>query len=409
VRGESDTLTVDVDRCEEVQVHRLNLTNTRSPISFRNSFDHPEIESYIRGLLINQRFDVLHLISGYLVTGCAISAALVCQVPMVVTLTDYWFICPRINLIRSTGEMCGGPYNALDCTRCLLVQSRRYRIPEQVLPPLANLAWRFFERSRKLRRYLPLYEEVARREHLLIERLNSADAITIPTNSLRPRLVRAGVADCFQLSRHGIIPQDLGIQSAEKSISSLLRFGYLGQVLSSKGVDLLARAYQRLVVEYGEISLSIWGEASDQSAYVTKLKAMLKGVPRAAMMGRYEPAQLGDILQEIDVLVVPSRWPEIGPFTILEAFAAKTPVIAARIGNMPELVEHGINGLLFEPDSSADLYAQMRRFLDEPNLVEKLRSGIRDVRTHDDEMSEVMDIYARVISRKVVLGRAQTL
>jgi glycosyltransferase involved in cell wall biosynthesis len=116
----------------------------------------------------------------------------------------------------------------------------------------------------------------------------------------------------------------------------------------------------------------------------------------ATLHGRYEPTQVGELLRDIDVLVVPSRWPEIGPFVILEAFAAKTPVIAARMGNMPELVDHNVNGLLFEPDSASDLQAHMRRFLEEPDLYERLRAGIPAVRTQDQEVAEIFDIYAQI-------------
>lgn len=396
--GEHDTLTAQLDVFEDVPVHRLCLTHTKSPIVFRNSFDHPDIQAYLGRIVSRQHPDLIHLLSGYLVTACAIRVARTYNVPIIVTLNDYWFVCPHINLIRSNGQICDGPHNALDCTRCLLSESRRYRLPERILPGMANLAWQIIARSASLKESIPLYHEVVRRESVLIELLNQADAVTIPTNSLRPRLVQAGAKDGFCLSRHGIDLEYLGIQpDTPKSESRNFRFGYLGQISFLKGVDLLVNAYRALTTNYENISLAIWGGTISQPGYAAQLNKLLERTPRATVNGRYEPTEVGELLRDTDMLVVPSRCQEIGPFVILEALAAKTPVIAARMGNMPELVEHNVNGLLFEPDSSASLQTQMRRVMDEPQLYNQLRSGIAAVRAREDEMTELMEIYSQAI------------
>jgi glycosyltransferase involved in cell wall biosynthesis len=170
----------------------------------------------------------------------------------------------------------------------------------------------------------------------------------------------------------------------------------MGQVLHSKGVDLLARAYLQLANVHTRVSLEIWGGTDSQPGYIASLESLLDQAPHAAIRGRYEPSQVGSLLQDIDVLVVPSRWPEIGPLTLLEAFATRTPVIAARIGNMPELVDHGQNGLLFDAGSVSDLAHQMRRILEEPDLYDRLRARIPQVRSPDDEMREIVGLYTRV-------------
>jgi len=399
--GDRDGL-VEVRRevFENVGVHRLYLAHTKSLTAFRRAYDHPEIESYLERVVTEQRPDLIHLISGYLVTACAIRVARGHDIPIVVTLTDYWFVCPRITLIRSNGRPCSGPHSALDCTRCLLSESRRYRLPERFLSSVADLIWRVLSRFELLKNRIALYSEMTLREHLLVDLLNQVDAVIVPTNSLRPRLIRAGIEDRFYLSRHSIVPQELGIQSdGSKSESQNLRFGYLGNLLPAKGADLLVNAYQQLATEYEDISLTIWGDASTQLGYAAELRKALEGVPNADIRGRYEPGQIGELMRDIDVLVVPSRWPEIGPFVILEAFATRTPVIAARIGNMPELVEHGVNGLLFESDSVADLRMQMRRVLDEPGLNEHLKCGIAPVRTQEKEIEENIEVYRHATQR----------
>ena len=66
------------------------------------------------------------------------------------------------------------------------------------------------------------------------------------------------------------------------------------------------------------------------------------------------------MLSQIDILVVPSRWHENNPRVIQEAFASKTPVIAANVGGIVEFMQHEFNGLLFERNDVADLARQLR-------------------------------------------------
>jgi glycosyltransferase involved in cell wall biosynthesis len=89
-------------------------------------------------------------------------------------------------------------------------------------------------------------------------------------------------------------------------------------------------------------------------------------------------------------------WHENASFAVTEALAAGRPVIAARAGALPELVQHGENGLLFEPGDAADLAAQLRRLLVEPDLLAVLARGARPRRAFDDEMAEVVEIYRRI-------------
>ncbi len=60
----------------------------------------------------------MHLIGGYLITAGVIAAARAAGVPAIVTLTDFWFLCPRITLVRSDGCLCTVPEDPLACVRC---------------------------------------------------------------------------------------------------------------------------------------------------------------------------------------------------------------------------------------------------------------------------------------------------
>lgn len=395
--GSNEVRALVSDSHEGIRVHRLDLTTSGTPRGFQYSFDNPLVESVVDKLIEDEQIDLVHLISGYLVTACAIRAAHRHGLPVVVTLTDYWFVCPRIHLIRSTGEACGGPYSVLDCTRCLLSDSRRVRWPERVVPAIADLAWRILDKAEPLKNRLELYKLVDQRLRVLIDLLNAADAITVPTNSLRPRLVHAGAKDRFILSRHSLDFEQIDYgEATPKTPSPAFRFGYIGQIQYVKGIDLAIDAFRILSKRYGNISLDIWGQPPSTS-FGRKLTSSSHDMANVKLCGRYEPGELPAVMASIDVLIVPARWREIGPFVILEAFATRTPVVAANFGNIPELVEHGVSGLLFNPGDGADLERQMERILTDKTLYLRLVDGIPRVRTMNDEMAEILDVYSSAI------------
>jgi len=78
---------------------------------------------------------------------------------------------------------------------------------------------------------------------------------------------------------------------------------------------------------------------------------------------------------------------------IQEAFLAGIPVVASRIGGIPEMVIEGQNGLLFRAGDSEDLSRTLARFLDEPGLLETLRIGIPPVRSIEEDVRFARSLY----------------
>jgi len=107
-------------------------------------------------------------------------------------------------------------------------------------------------------------------------------------------------------------------------------------------------------------------------------------------------------LQQVDVLVVPSQWYETEPLVTWEAFASRTPVLATDLPNMRHQIRHGVDGLLFAPDGSEDLVRQLQRLLDEPQLVRQLAGQIGPVKSHSEEMQEMLRVYRRALGDRAV-------
>jgi glycosyltransferase involved in cell wall biosynthesis len=99
----------------------------------------------------------------------------------------------------------------------------------------------------------------------------------------------------------------------------------------------------------------------------------------------------------MDVLAVPSLWPENSPLVIHEAFQAGLPVVGSRLGGTADLVADGTNGLLYEAFSAADLAAALRRLLDEAGLLDRLAAGVPAVKSIDQDAGEWEERYRRLV------------
>ncbi len=107
--------------------------------------------------------------------------------------------------------------------------------------------------------------------------------------------------------------------------------------------------------------------------------SLFEGHPKATYRGVLEPGEMPRVLSEHDLLLFPSyRMHETYAGIIVEAFQCGVPVIAARWGDVPELVQHEENGLLVEPRSAADLQAAIERLLGDPDLYQRLCKGAQD-------------------------------
>jgi glycosyltransferase involved in cell wall biosynthesis len=125
-----------------------------------------------------------------------------------------------------------------------------------------------------------------------------------------------------------------------------LRIGYFGRLIADKGPQLLIEAVRQLPA--GSWTLTIAGTGEQE--FLATLKA--RAPDATHFIGWARP---GDIFPHIDLLVVPSIWPDPQPRTVFESFMYGVPVIGARAGGIPEEIDEGQTGWLFEAGSADDL------------------------------------------------------
>jgi glycosyltransferase involved in cell wall biosynthesis len=377
-----------------VTIHRLYYNQKQGSDPFRNSYDDPRIGEALDSVLQNDTFDIAHVVSGYLLGGQVIDTAKAHGLPVVLTLTEFWFMCFRLNLLTSTNEMCIGPESDEKCMRCRLEEKRRYRKLKPFVPDLGMDAfWSVFRHSPVAQQETAV---MTHRRETLSKALQAVDLVISPSRFLISKFAEYGYdTQQFVHLRHGLKPPPKTF--AHVPSAGPLRLGYVGQIKSHKGPDLIIDAVLPLLDEGAALTLQLWGSNAGAGNYPAQLEEKTQGYPAIQWQGSYASEQLWDVLGNFDALIVPSRWYENSPTVILEAFMIGLPVITTNLGGMAELVEHDKNGLLFELNNADDLRTQIERLLNEPDLLAQVRAGIPPVPTIDDEIGAIYAHYERLI------------
>lgn len=309
----------------------------------------------------------------------------------VASLHDYWHICQRAMLQDREGRHCGGPATA-SCVDCVLGGVLRQGVraalrgrlpPLEWLPPLRQK--RNEQRFETLRRSLLAYERIAVDSQYVVQEF-ARQAMPLPSDLASVLSLGLDTAPLIEVPPVG----DLPIRPDRP-----LRIGFLGHLLPHKGPHILLEALRLLPGR--PIRLSLHGRRWPDHPFDRKLARLLDMEPRAHHEGGFPSFALPTILRSIDVLVVPSTCAESFGLAAREALLAGRAVVTTDAGALPESVRQGRDGLIVQPGAPQALADALRRFFDEPELLETLLAGARSARREIKAMS----VYAREIEREL--------
>jgi glycosyltransferase involved in cell wall biosynthesis len=169
-------------------------------------------------------------------------------------------------------------------------------------------------------------------------------------------------------------------------------FLYVGRLSEEKGLSSLVRNWDH---DAGEFLIAGSGPQEGE----------LRGIGRkgVSFTGAVPPSRIQELLVDARALLVPSRWYEGAGKVVLEAYAAGVPVVASRIGALPEVVEEDLSGFLLPPEDPASWLAACKRLLDD-RVSMRLGQGARRLWqasfSPDVGLKEMESAYAEAMERQ---------
>jgi glycosyltransferase involved in cell wall biosynthesis len=335
-------------------------------------------------------------------SALAIDACHARGIPMVMTPTDFWLVCPTTQLRLLDGSMCRGPDDAaVNCLRhaAQLWQSGAMvragmALPDAALrmglsaasrPPLSGIApfsWA---------------SALSRRARFTRERAAQLDCIVAPT-LLMERVLRDNNlhAKRMVVSRFGIdlAPFD-GLD--RRTPTAPLRVGFIGTLAQHKGAHVLVDAILRLP---NDVSVDVQLYGAGTGAYVDALRDIAAGDTRLRFCGTFAHADIGRVLAGIDVLVIPSIWYENSPLVLYSAQAAGCAVVASNVAGLAEFVRDNVDGRLFPAADADALAGSLAELARDPAQAARMGAAAPRPKSVSAYAGDLLEIYRSIIAER---------
>ena len=398
-----EEFSLSEEEVEGLRVTRVanNLTRISDPRIF---YDNHFFDDAFMAVLKREKPEIVHFQHFIALSAHLIRLASEEGRAVALTLHDFFLLCHRVQLLKRDGRLCQGSLYGLECASCLDGLSgprdRRTRLflgMKEWLPfPAIKWTKRFFIPPRYLSQK---GYEVFHRYRFMYEVLKAPRVILTPSRFARDLFLRyypfiEPKAFALPLGMFPVKPASKRLGSREK----VVRFCYFGSVLPHKGLHLLIEAFKSL--PEGKAHLTLYGSRNPwtETTY-DRLREEARGYS-VEFRDPFRREALSEALKDQDVVVLPSIWPETFSLMIREANMVGLPVIASKIGAIPEALQDGVNGLLFEPGNAMDLKRCMVRFIEEPELFRQMASKMPEVETIETHALKMIEIYKGIAAGK---------
>lgn len=405
------------------------MNSPRFARTFLDYFVDPKIDMIFREVVSEERPDIIHFQHIAYLSGNLPEIASGMGIPGVFTLHDYWYMCFRSQLIRPGSGLCPGPSEGLHCASCddVLLPDTLPRLKFRVIDKIANLSLvrRYQLKEKipvKLRKGLkPFFYKLPSAGNRQEQTYTNPYIVTVLQNKFRldffrrqlsfPKVVLSPSHHLkMRFENEGfreITCLPLGFYEGEKvdrlHFDGKLKIAYLGNIVPFKGALIILQELAGLPVpEKEKIEINFHGRKNDQT-YALEMEQYADAFPAGTVRfhgGYRSDRELRSILSQNHLIIFPSLWEENYPLVVRESLLHGVPVIGAKLGGVPEAIEHGINGYLFDPYTEGDLRKKISLLLNNPHILARITEGARDtkIESMENHISNIIDIYKRIIS-----------
>jgi glycosyltransferase involved in cell wall biosynthesis len=313
-------------------------------------FQHDPV-SYRRSLKILKELkpDIVHFGNFQFLTFGVLKAAKKLNIPVFISIYDYWYFCPATTLYDSGGNFCR-KYHGRHCIDCLpdsmrFIQKMLLSFRKKIFDRAVNLADKFIVLSYSSKSILSEYD--------------------IPEDKIA--VIRLANMD---------MKEDAG--SGADTGNYILFMGWLQK---RKGLHVLLDAMPKVWEKHKDIKLYILAQnvkwEKDYELLIKEKIALLPKDKVSFIAGRKERGEVKDILKKAKVVAVPEQWENMSPLLVMEAMLYARPVVASRIGGIPEFIEEEKSGFLAENSDPLDFAFKITKALDDYEKAEALGRNAR--------------------------------
>lgn len=377
IPGGEDTVVANEKRMLEKHGHKVVLY-TRSNLELKklsgtqklmlpfttvfNRRTYKEVKRIIR----ERRIDIVHVHNTLnLVSPSVYYAATACHVPVVQTIHNFRLLCPGATFYRD-GHICE---DCLEKGLFCAVKHGCYR--ESRLQTLACVI------NAKFHRMTGIYKKL---NYICLTEFNKDKLLSFKQISPERVFVKPNFVESI----------DSEIVPPEKRED---QFIFVGRLEKLKGVDVLLRAWKMMGDSAPKLLLCGNGPMEEPcKAYIAR-----NGLESVEMIGFVPNAETRKLIANSKGLILPTRWYEGFPMSIVEAFSVGTPVIVSDLGNAGSLVEEGVTGCKFIVDSSEELKKAVFRIAEYPYIIMNVEEKYSERYTEDQNYKYLMEIYYKLV------------
>jgi len=346
---------------KEFMYQGLNVIAVKSDSNAYNSSYFVDSQSPVYKFLIEkinpQIVHVAHLMYMY----SFLKAVKKLHIPYVVSLTDFWLICHRAQMVTSAGDLCSGPKEGKQCKEICLGLEKEY------------------------------YEK---RFALAHEILSQSKANIVSSQFLQNAMSQFVSNFHSQYIPYGLNFSYLSTNNEIYDRNSRIRFLFSGTLSKHKGIDIVIRAFKSLKKDNFE--LNIYGNGPLKDFVMREVKH----VKNIHYHGSYSKEDTKNLIKNSDIVLVPSAWYENNPIILQEMIAANIPPIVSDVGSLPEMVEDKKTGFIFEMSNLVSLKQVIEDIITNPTGLNGIKSNMYNnykVITIEQQVLSYIDIYNQVV------------
>ena len=269
------------------------------------------------------------------------------RIKIIYTAHDYQLICPNHMLRKPDGEVCGGVSSYTKCVKSSCIHSSKAK-------SAVGAAEACLYKALKAYKYI--------------------DCVICPSEFIKTKLDSNPCLNGKTVALHNFIDR-VEKKKTEKEGYVL----YFGRYSEEKGIETLLNA----------------GIANLVFAGAGELEDRINNCKNVKNAGFKSGGELEQLIRKAICSVYPSVWYENCPFSVMESIMYGTPVVGADIGGIPELIENGKTGFLFEAGNAAELEKAVKRITENKALADEMAENCLNVSF--DSIGEYTEKYLKII------------